>query len=942
MKATGKMEILYFNSRSILNKLVPLNSLLSSYSFDFFFITETWLKPFYNDSFIVDALHYNVLRRDRIDRKGGGVAVIFKKELADKICPVEKDFSSYNDFEIIAFDYFKNKNVFDRFVCVYLPPENAKNPTIVNGLLTVIKSLFCKCSFYVLGDFNFKDIIWSNTQVTAKRRSSRDFLSFLNCNNLTQLIFDSAHSLGGVLDLLFTSCPNRIGKLEIREPLTASNDHNMIEVTINGTFTKVKPIKRHNFFMADYPKITSFLTKVDWRNLLRTNNSVDDMYTKILNSINESISKYVPKKITKNKSKLPSHLRHILDQKKYYYKQSKLDSSKKETYKHYEKLYKKEALKHHQKLEQKIIYSKNNNSFYGYINKKLHSPSSIPPLKSKEGEIILNSVDRANLFNTCFTEVFISDNNITPRLLDSARFDVVTEMPDVVVTSSDVKRAISSLKNSVSRTPENIPAIFVKRTEDSLLYPLTVLFNHTIASGKVPNLWKEALIVPIHKKGRKDDPSNYRQLSMTSVFCRLQEKIIHGKISSHLSYNHILNEAQHGFIAKRSTLSQQIEMLDKLTENYDKRTQIDMIYLDFSKAFDRVSHAKLLYVLYSFKINTKIINWIKDYLSNRKQKTVVNNETSDFNHISSGVPQGSVLGPLFFVIFIDDLLKTLSKYCTLTVVYAFADDVKLLSQNDQDLQKSLNIVDSWAKRWQLTIQPKKSEHIMFKRGDQPTQHTFKINGDEIKKSNTVKDLGIYISNNLNWESYLQHTKFRAERVAHIILRTFKTHNLYIYTRAFKTYIRPLLEYNTSVWSPHKKEDTKFIESVQRFYTKRVCQRLNIRFQDYTNRLSIMKLNTLEYRRLEFDLILLYKILHKIIHINLSINKLQLNYNLRRHSSQLQHNSSSNTNLRRNFFSIRTIEVWNKLPEYIVSSPTLEIFKFKLRGFNLRSIFKFVF
>ena len=916
-------------------------------------MTETWLKPFHKDSFIIDALHYNILRYDRVNEsyeRGGGVAVIFKKHLSNKICKVDVDANKYvkdptctNGFEVLAFDYYKNKSVFSRFVCIYLPPNNAKNPKIVSAMIQLLKDLICHCDFYLLGDFNFSDITWTQSQVFAKRQTSLDFLSLLSTYNLSQLVTDSTHDAGKALDLVITSNTCKVESVEIREPLTRTNDHNMIEINLHTSTPKEPYTRKRNFFSADYPSINNFLSNINWINVLPKTDDIDSLYTKILSVINEAISRYVPLSKRKQKSRLPSHLRYLLQQKKHYYKRSKSDPSAKSTYKKYEKQYKKEIKQHMRHLEEKVISSRNRNGLYSYINRKLHTPSSIPPLK-KDGAIIIDANHKANLFNDCFTDVFIKDNNVTPSLLNSTNSNPISQMPDIFITPTDIRKAISNLKNHASRTPEDIPAIFVKNTAEHLIYPLTILFNHSLKLGKVPHHWKEAIIIPIHKKGSKNNPLNYRPISLTSIFCRILERIIHTKVMTHISCYDLLSHTQHGFVAKRSTLSQHIELLDKLTDNYDKNTQIHMIYLDFSKAFDRVSHPKLLHVLSNFKLSIKLVEWIRDYLTGRKQRTIVENDKSEYKNISSGVPQGSVLGPLMFLMFIDDLLKTLSNNCSFTKIYAFADDVKLMSKKPTDIQKGLKIVEKWAENWQLTIQPEKSEHIIFSRTHQHTQHIYTINGNPIKRTNSVKDLGISITENLDWNLYLQQIKSKSDRLTYTILRTFKTHNLDTYKVAFKTYIRPILEYNTSAWTPYKKSDIIIVESIQRAYTKKVCQRLNLKFNNYLERLSIMGMKTLEYRRLEFDLVLLYKIIHNLILLDLkgSISRSTSTYNLRRHSFHLDYNFTCNTQIRRQFFHLKTISVWNKLPEHLVSSQNLELFKIRLHNFNLRSVFKFYF
>ena len=360
------------------------------------------------------------------------------------------------------------------------------------------------------------------------------------------------------------------------------------------------------------------------------------------------------------------------------------------------------------------------------------------------------------------------------------------------------------------------------------------------------------------------------------------------------------------------------------------------------------SHLKLVHVLKHFKLESNVVDWIKNYLSGRKQMTVVNNQLSEPEHIASGVPQGSVLGPLLFLLYIEDLITKLNITCKNTKVFAFADDLKLLSNDHADLQTALDLIGFWVERWQLLIQPAKSEHINFSRGQDNYMPNCKfiINGNTINTVQKVKDLGLYISNDLKWNSYIEQTKYKADRLANILLRTFKTHDLKIYKTALKTYIRPIVEYNSSIWSPYHLTQIRLIESVQKAYTKRVCKKLNITFSSYNDRLSIMEIDSLEYRRLKCDLILLYKILNKTIHVDTNYiffkSHIQGKYNLRRNSLNLQKPPLSKTAIRTNFFCNRVIKTWNKLPDSLVTSPTLSIFKARLNKTDLKTYYKFLF
>ena len=580
------------------------------------------------------------------------------------------------------------------------------------------------------------------------------------------------------------------------------------------------------------------------------------------------------------------------------------------------------------------------------MNKKTKNSNIIPPLKVEGRKTLIRSSDKANVLNSTFKKVFINDDGNLPTL-SSHNKDIVP-MPWTVISPSDVKKSIRNLKNSVSRTPDEIPAMFLKKCCSNLIQPLCELYNLSLSKNKVPSIWKEAIVTPIFKKGLKNDANNYRPISLTSVLCRVMEKIIQEKTIHHLLDNNLLSQNQHGFIPKRSTLSLHLNLLDELTTRLDNKTQVDMLYLDFSKAFDRVSHQKLIHTLSQYKIDCKIVNWLKDYLSCRRQRTVVENSFSNYCSISSGVPQGSVLGPMLFLLYVEDLLRLLQTNFPSIKAYAFADDLKLLGNNAKDLQDALDVIENWTLQWQLKIQPTKSECITFK-----SQYShlpdnilkYNINNNEFSKTKIVKDLGLHLTTNLKWTSYIQKIRSKSNSLSHLILKSFRSVQPSIYITLYKTYVRPILEYNVSIWSTQIAEDIDLVEAAQRTFTRKLCQKLNIRYSDYSDRLKILKIESLEYRRLKMDLILVYKILNNLIDLDISkfftISQINNKYNLRRHSLYLE-NPKSQSTLRRNFFSVRILNTWNNLPNTIVTSETLPLFKNKLSNFPLSSIYKFRF
>lgn len=534
---------------------------------------------------------------------------------------------------------------------------------------------------------------------------------------------------------------------------------------------------------------------------------------------------------------------------------------------------------------------------------------------------------------------FLKDDSRIPSIsLDNTS---IQKMPPLCFQSLDIQKAINSLKNKVSQTPDNVPAFFLKRTSHTIWKPLNLLYKISLTQMKIPKIWKSAIVVPIHKKGLKNNPKNFRPISLTSTICRVLEHLIRTHTVQHLTRNSILSSYQHGFLSRRSTLTQHLCMLDQLTKNFENKISTSAIYLDFAKAFDSVPHQKLIYILKQLKFDNSIIGWMTDFLSGRNQRTVVDGVLSDVCDVTSGVPQGSVLGPTLFTIMLNDLLVKLES-CTHISCFAFADDLKILGSDHTYIQDALNVIDLWSQQWQLRIQPDKSEFILFKSSKHnQISHSYSIGGKLIKEVTTVKDLGVHLSDNFRWNNQITRIVSKSIRLVYIIVRTFKSNDQEIYVRVYKSHIRPILEYNSSIWNPCLKSEIIKIESVQRTFTRILCKKLNISYTSYLNRLDILGLQSLEHRRIKTDLILAFKIRHNLIDTDannffIPSNVLKI-YNLRRHNDNLTL-PRSKSSVRSQFFTNRIAGIWNELPERLVMSDSLAIFKNNLNSADLSKFF----
>ena len=415
--------------------------------------------------------------------------------------------------------------------------------------------------------------------------------------------------------------------------------------------------------------------------------------------------------------------------------------------------------------------------------------------------------------------------------------------------------------------------------------------------------------------------------------CRLFERILCSELLGHLSLNHLISTNQHGFLPRRSTVTQLLDVTNQWMENYIAKKSTCAVYTDLAKAFDKVSHVKLLEVLKAYGIDGNVSRWIKNVLYNRYQRVVIRDSISTQLKVLSGVPQGSVIGPLLFLIYIDDITSVCSNESS---IYLFADDAKVFSTSPDDLQLTVNNISSFFKSRQLLVANDKCEKITFSKDNLIPEFT--IDNHPLKEVDSVKDLGIFISNDLKWHLHINKIKSKAFQRARHILKSFHTNNIWTLLKVFESFVRPIVEYGSQVWNPYLQKDIEAIESVQRFYTKKICCRANIPFRSYEDRLFKLNMRSLQYRRLEADVILTFKIVHQLVDIP-THRFFEFNnspYNTRQHSQSFKlHHATSN--FQRNFFANRISPIWNKLPSKIVLSTSLNTFVSRLKSFDLRKI-----
>ena len=329
---------------------------------------------------------------------------------------------------------------------------------------------------------------------------------------------------------------------------------------------------------------------------------------------------------------------------------------------------------------------------------------------------------------------------------------------DLVITQEGVIKQLQQLNVNKASGPDEIPVRILKDYADDLAPILNHIFTQSYKNGILPRDWLSARVVGIYKKGQKSDPANYRPVSLTCICCKIMEHIVLGHIAKHLAANDIVIDNQHGFRERLSCETQLLEAINDFALNVNNSCQTDILFLDFSKAFDKVSHHKLLHNIDFYGIRGHTKKWIHGFVSDRMQQVSVNGKKSKVAKVLSGVPRGSVLGPVLFLLYINDITDGVKSTMRL-----FADDSMVYrcirNRADQiSLHKDLQKVFEWAETWGMIFNVEKCTHLTITLKENPLQYDYFIDGKKIPQESSCKYLGITISKDLSWNLHAEYVR----------------------------------------------------------------------------------------------------------------------------------------------------------------------------------------
>ena len=473
------------------------------------------------------------------------------------------------------------------------------------------------------------------------------------------------------------------------------------------------------------------------------------------------------------------------------------------------------------------------------------------------------------IISKLFASFFSHSHNGSDSHVDSNYFKYMLNCPKTYYSGyipdcSKVMESISTLKDEYFPGPDGVPAVVIKRCSAPLVPILVHLFSLSLQSTIFPDLWKLSFITPTHKKGTRNSIRNYRPIAKLSTIPKLFEASIYDALFFHCKS--ILSHKQHGFVSKRSTTTNLVHFTSTVTRALERGSEVDCIYTDFSKAFDTLSHDIITFKLNMLGFPDFFIAWISSYLSNRSYQVLFKSCLSPPFVVNSGVPQGSHLGPLLFILAINDVTNVISH----SDILVYADDMKIFKvvTNVIDhcrLQNDINEFYIWCKMNNLCLNMDKCHVMTFSRKRAPSVHNYKVNSNRVSRVCNMSDLGVIFDTKLEFIDHIQMVVNKANSVLGFVRRwSRELSDPYITKALYVSFVRPILEYASPVWSPHYSSHIKRIESVQRRFVRLSLRSLPwndpYRLPPYENRLQLLNLNTLQRRRDVTDTLFIFKVL----------------------------------------------------------------------------------
>ena len=881
-------------------------------------LTETWLTEDITDAEIT--IHgYTLFRCDRTGRAGGGVVLYVREDLNASL--LHKSSDPGGRYEGLWCNVKLSPRGCDIVGVVYRPP-GAEPSALVADLKQFAKGGLC----LVLGDFNVPLIDWdTNTCKPGADPFTRE-IHFALCElYLYQHVRSptriSANS-SNILDLVLSPRDSDVTALKISAPIGTS-DHATVQFHWHRGVPLPPPsMKSRNIWKIPFEEMRTAASQLDWN---RPETDVDELWSSIRCRIENLVNIFAPPWKARKHAQGPpwfdSELRRELRKRNRAWKHFRSTGEGYDHYKHVRNRCTALKLSKRRSFEERLAVeaTQTPKRLFAYLRRRTRVDSRIPTIHTAEGDVDDDSA-KADVFARHYASVYTCE----PDLDVSLNSRTTTALLDSDITMDEVLEAINLLNRFKSPGPDEIhPAIF-KELAVILAEPLSKLFTLSLRAGRLPTDWKEAVVTPMYKSGSKHHPGNYRPVSLTCVACKIMEKVLAYRIRQHLEVNALLHPGQHGFRRKRSCITNLLTAREKWVEAKSAGDDVDVIFVDFSKAFDKVPHGRLLQKLENYGIVGDTLDWLKDFLIGRHFSVRIHLVRSSEMNVCSGVPQGSVLGPLLFLIYVNDILECIQSPCIM-----YADDLKIWrvikDEDDADrLQQDLDFLVQWATSWCLPINAAKCSYMHI--GRENTVNAFHIGGVLLPLTQCEKDLGVLVSSTLKTARHTEKACANARGMLGAIRRSFYKLSPDAFKILYASHVRPRLEYGGPAAYPITMGELDQVERVQRAATRLVD---GLHGKNYEERLQALNLYPQHYRRLRGDIILLRNILRGNLAPDL-VSEFPLREDNSRRGHKFHLLKQASGKLSSKFrLSRRVVNIWNSLPAAVVDEDDEAKFKTKL-------------
>ena len=819
---------------------------------------------------------------------------------------------------------------------LYRPPSQV-SPEYTDSMTRVLDQAYHskKDVVWLGGDLNLPDINWANSTVTSSqypKTMSQAYLDKFQDLGLLQTNLTPTHG-DNILDVFLTNRPSLQSRI-CTIPAISDHDIVMTDNLIQPTRSKPVPRTVHNWKKANITELKKDLQdfSTDLTQTSPDSTTVNEVWNKIHSVLIKAMQDHVPSRTASTKTHQPwinTSIKRLSRRKNRAWRKAKESGSDQDwqRFKTLQKDTRKACRKAYSSYVSELVTEDGDSrNMWRYIKSKRSDASGVAPLR-KAGLTYSDAQAKANILNDQFCSVFTEeDAENMPDLGESHHPD----MPMIEVTANGVLKLLKGLNPRKAAGPDNIPCRLLATAAQEITPALVHLFQLSLETGEIPEAWRHALVQPVFKKGDRSAAANYRPISLTSVCCKLLEHVVRSAITSHFDRHNILVNAQHGFRKRRSCESQLILTVDDLAAEIDKGGQTDTILLDFSKAFDKVPHRRLLLKLNFLGIRGLTLRWIENFLTNRTQQVVVEGQTSTVGHVTSGVPQGSVLGPTLFLAYINDLDKNIE-----STVRLFADDTILYraihSKADASiLQHDLEKLEKWENDWQMSFNASKCHVLSVTKKRKAQSNTYTLHGENLQHVASAKYLGVELTKDLSWKKHIDSATSKANKTSAFIYRNLRGCPHKTQSQCYKGLVRPILEYASPIWDPPQQYLSDNLEKVQRRSARRILH--DYRPTSSASQLvSRLELDPLKLRRTSTKATMMYKIMGGLVEAMPERGLPALaSRTTRGHSAKLQI-PHSRTEIHKSTFFPSAIRLWNSLPPNAPSASSPQSFRNIIEG-----------